>query len=147
MRLVTIQWKGILDILQEQGVYRAQYGYGFREYTEQYKQLAKLCEFSSCPIFCAPLGDDTSLYGITEDEDHIRLELEIPKSRVKEMEYYDWVSYLSYSSGQEEFDEEFGFTPEEALKNIDRYIKLGESMIPQYVIQEIRLKDIVNKGE
>ena len=147
MRLVTIQWRGILDILQEQGVYRAQYGYGYREYVEQYQQLAKLCEFSSCPIFCAPLGDDTSLYGITEDDDHIRLELEIPESRVKEMEYYDWVSYLNYSSGQEEFDEEFGFTPEEALINLDKYIKFGPSMIPQYVIQEIKLEDIINKGE
>lgn len=145
MRLITIQWRGILDTLKEQGFYRAQYGYGFRSYIEQYQQLAKLCEFSSCPIFCAPVNDDTSLYGIVEDDDHIRIELEIPKSRVKEMDYYDWVTYLNYSSGQEEFDEELRFTSEEALVNLDKYIKLGESRVPQYIIQEIRIDDLVNK--
>ena len=144
MRLVTIQWKGILDILREKGVYRAQYGYGYRDYIAQYQKLAELCEFSSCPIFCAPIDDDTPLYGINEDEDHIRIELEIPKSRVKEMDYYDWVTYLTYSSGIEAYDEEFNFTPEEALVNLDKYIKLGESRTAQYCIEEIRLEDIVN---
>lgn len=146
MRLTTIQSKDILDIIKEKGVYKADYELvGYDEYKEQYKRLADFCGFSNCPIFCAPHNDDTSLYGIVEDENHIRIELNIPKTRAQEMGYYDWSSYLCFSSGIEAYDEDLGFTPEEALENIDSYVVLGKSDISQFCIQEIYLKDIVNK--
>ena len=111
MKLVTIQWRGILDILKQQGVYFAQYGYGYRQYIAQYQNLSDYCGFSHCPIFCATEEDTTPIEasGIKEDEEHIKIYLEIPESRYVEMDYYAWSDYLYYSSG-EEYDSYFNFS-------------------------------------
>lgn len=148
MKLVTIQWRGILDILKQQGVYYAQYGYGYRQYIAQYQNLSDYCGFSHCPIFCATEEDTTPIEvsGIKEDEEHIKLYLEIPESRYVEMDYYAWSDYLYYSSG-EEYDSYFNFNEEEALANIDKYVTLGKSQVPQFCIQEIYKSDIINIKE
>ena len=148
MKLVTIQWKGVLDILNQQGIYHASYGYGYRQYIAQYQNLADYCNFSYCPIFCAPEDDTTAIEssGIKEDNEHIKIYLEIPESRCIEMDYYEWSDYLYYSSG-EEYDSYFNFNEEEALANIDKYIKLGQSHTSQICIQEIYQSDIIEIEE
>lgn len=146
MKLVTIQWKSILDILEKEGVYHAPYGLGFSsQYKEQYQNLAEYCGFNHCPIFCTPIDDTTAIEssGIKEDDEYIKIYLKIPESRYKEMDYYDWSDYLYYSSG-EEYDKCFNFNAEEALKHIEKYLKLGQSKTPQICIQEIYKTDLIS---
>lgn len=148
MKLVTVQWKGVLDIIEEQGIYHASYGYGYRQYIEQYQNLADYCGFFHCPIFCTSIDETTAIEssGIKEDDEHIKIYLEIPESRYVELDYYEWSDYLYYSSG-EEYDDYFNFNADEALANIDKYVRLGQSKTPQICIQEIYKSDIINIKE
>lgn len=148
MKLVTVQWKGVLDIIKEQGIYHASYGYGYRQYIAQYQNLADYYGFSHCPIFCTPIDETTAIEssGIKEDDEHIKIYLEIPESRCVELDYYEWSDYLYYSSG-EEYDDYFNFNADEALANIDKYVILGQSKTPQICIQEIYKSDIIDIKE
>ena len=148
MKLVTVQWKGVLDIIEEQGIYHASYGYGYRQYIEQYQNLADYCGFSHCPIFCTPIDETIVIEssGIKEDDEHVKIYLEIPESRCVELDYYEWSDYLYYSSG-EEYDDYFNFNADEALVNIDKYVRLGQSKTPQICIQEIYKSDIIDIKE
>lgn len=146
MKLVTIQHKSILETLNKQGVYHASYSkLKYKHYVKQYKNLAKYCGFSYCPIFCTPIRNTTAIEssGIYEDDEYVKLYLEIPDSRCVELDYYEWSDYLYYSSG-EEYDSYFNFNADEALANIDKYIILGQSRTPQICIQEIYISDIID---
>lgn len=146
MKLVTIQHKNVIETLNKQGVYHASYSkLKYKHYVKQYKNLAEYCGFSYCPIFCTPITNTSAIEssGIYEDDEYVKLYLEIPDSRCVELDYYEWSDYLYYSSG-EEYDDYFNFNADEALSNIDKYIILGQSKTPQICIQEIYKSDIIN---
>jgi hypothetical protein len=141
--LVTVQSDIVYNTLQSGNVYKADYNkIGYKQYVNQYKKLAEYLGLNSCPIFCIK-PEDTKLFadvsgarGHNENNGTL-LELRVPKSVINVIDYYDWSDYLFYSSG--EFDDYLELEPDEALNNIDKYIRKTIDMeYPQIIIDEIK---------
>ena len=147
MRLKTLQNKDILDILNSGKIYYADYSkIHYKEYIEQWKMLANLCGFKHCPIFCVPIDNDEAISAsqLVQDDHNIILELDVPDNECRLMDYYDFSTYLYYSSGQE-YDDYFNFDADQALKNIDKYVTIGEyNSMPQVCIEMIKPEWLVN---
>ena len=55
--------------------------------------LAKFCGFSHCPIFCTPVEDDSAIeatFADTKSKNGSYLELDVPDSECRLMDYYDF---------------------------------------------------------
>jgi len=146
MRLKTLQDKSVLNILKQGNIYYADYSkIRYKDYIEQWKQLSRLCGFNHCPIFCTPIDNDEAIgaSGLSS-ADGVYIELNVPDEYCRVMDYYDFSSYLYYSSGQE-YDDYFNWGKEEALNNIESYIKLGDySGTPQVCIEMIKPEWVIN---
>ena len=146
MKLKTLQDKSVLDILKQGNIYYANYSkIRYKDYIEQWKQLSKLCGFSHCPIFCVPIDNDDAINASNlSTSDGVYIELDVPNEYCRIMDYYDFSSYLYYSSGQE-YDDYFNWGKEEALNNIESYIKLGEyNDTPQVCIEMIKPEWVIS---
>ena len=150
MRLKTLQNKSVLDILKQGKIYYADYGkIRYKDYIPQWKRLSEYCGFSHCPIFCVPIDNDEAIEAsqLKQNNNDIIIELNVPNNECVLMDYYDFSSYLYYSSGQE-YDDYFGWGKKKALENIDKYIKLGEhNGTPQICIEKIDPKWVLNLNE
>lgn len=149
--LVTIQSDIVYNTLQSGNVYKADYNkIGYKQYVNQYKKLAEYLGLNSCPIFCIK-PEDTKLFadvsgarGHNEDNGTL-LELRVPKSVINVIDYYDWSDYLFYSSG--EFDDYLELEPDEALNNIDKYVrKTIDIEYPQIIIDEIKPEWLIKRS-
>lgn len=142
MKLKTLQDKAVINALKEGKTYYADYSkIRYSEYIKQWKMLAKFCGFSHCPIFCTPVEDDSAIeatFADTKSKNGSYLELDVPDYECRLMDYYDFSTWLYYSSGQE-YDDYFNFDADQALNNIDKYITLGEyNSTPQVCIEMIK---------
>lgn len=136
MKVCTIQNKSVLDILKSGKIYYADYNkIAYKNYKKQWHKLAEYCGFSHCPIFCSPLGNEEAIE--SSDVSGVKLILDVPDSECVLMDYYDFSSWLYYSSGQE-YDDYFNFDEKQAFDNIDKYIVLGAyQSVPQVCIEKI----------
>lgn len=108
IHVVTVQGIDVIDTLKAGKTYIADYNnIRFAEYKNQYKKLSELLGFKNCPIFCAPVGNQSSIEASNVDanKNTNKLYLRVPESELRYTEYYDWSDYLYYTHNPEEAED------------------------------------------
>lgn len=134
MKIVTIQNKAVLNIINTEGIYKASYSRVSENLLAPYKALAKEYNYTSCPIFAGVVGKYCEFYG-AKTEHSVALELDIPDEEVSFQDYYNWVDVIYYmEASKEEFEETFNTA---LVPNIETYTKmvLNDKVEPNRAVQ------------
>ena len=124
MDCLTIQNKKVLEILNSDGIYKANIDYAKEPLKEAYKNMMIHYGYESCPIFLAPIGYPGQMYG-AKTESVVLLKINVPNNMLKIQKYYTWSDYIYFlelkNAGlMDEFQNTFakGYTFEQFEKDV-----------------------------
>lgn len=128
MRVITIQHKDVLNILEQEGIYWVdQCKSSYKNYKPSYDKMMKLMEeklgVQLLPIWCFSkvqgMEPSTDINwenyigkGCPLDENSVLLELEVDETNALIMDYYQWTDYMFFLEGND------GDGIETALENL-----------------------------
>jgi hypothetical protein len=148
MRAITIQHRDVLDLLNQYGVYSADFIHVRQARKLPYEFMANYYGYINCPIFLAPVGHKVEFYGATFGDEYVAIELDIPSHLVRVQKYYDWADFIYFMDSPYEFESnqhqdvfEFGksvLAQCEKMNDIDAY---------QITVEELRKEWIVNSTD
>lgn len=124
MKVITIQNKAVLDILNKDGIYKATYDRVSDNLVKPYKALAKEYKYNYCPIFVGVVGKYCEFYG-AKLENSVAIELDIPDDEIKLQDYYNWVDVIYFMEDNDYIKDEFKKVFDiSKVPNIETYTKM-----------------------
>lgn len=103
IRAITVQHKSVLNMLENNEVYRADINRVCDIRRAAYSLMMQTYGYQSCPIFLAPIGKRVELYGAKFTKDHVAIELNVPIGDVRIQEYYEWADLIYFLEWPDEF--------------------------------------------
>lgn len=151
--LYTYQSKETLTILKKGMTYVANANKGMfkgKKDENPYYALTRLLNLTNSPIFCG--ASITGLDSMIEASGlnvsrKVLLTLNVPKSEINIMEYYDWTDYMYALESSKEFEQESGISISELEKIIKENSKNSYQSfdLPQVVLNRIESTWLVEK--